>query len=97
MSRHHNHLNARRWAAVRRAVFERDDYRCVECGRPGRLEAHHEPPLRAGADPYDLAGIKTLCRRCHIVRHRPDDMVEGRMAWLDALAELVGKSSQRRL
>ena len=94
MSRRHALLNARRWAAVRRQAFERDGWRCTACGMAGRLEGHHEPPLRRGADPYELAGIKTLCRDCHIKRHRPDDMVSGRMAWHDAVAELVTKSSQ---
>ena len=97
MSRNHARLNARRWAAVRRQAFTRDKYRCTSCGNAGRLEAHHEPPLRAGGDPYELAGIATLCRSCHIKRHRPDDMVAGRMAWHDAIAELVGKSRQGQL
>ena len=89
MSRNHLHLNARRWDAARRAAFRRDGYRCVECGRAGRLEAHHEPPLRKGADPYDLDGIKTLCRECHIERHRSDAMTPGRMEWLQLMDELV--------
>ena len=29
MSRHHLHLNARRWQAVRRTVFARDGWRCT--------------------------------------------------------------------
>lgn len=81
MSRHHARLDPRRWARVRRAAFERDGYRCTKCGAMGRLEAHHEPPLRDGADPYDLAGVRTLCRRCHIERHRPDAETPGRDAW----------------
>ena len=48
---------------------------------PGRLEAHHEPPLRDGADPYDLVGIVTLCRGCHIEHHRLHDETPGRAAW----------------
>ena len=92
MSQHHTHLNARCWAKIRRQAFDRDGWRCTECGRPGRLEAHHEPPLRAGADPYDLAGIRTLCRACHIERHRPDDMTPGREAWLALVDELAARN-----
>ena len=89
MSGHHARLDARRWAQVRRQAFERDGWRCRECGRAGRLEAHHEPPLRDGADPYDLAGIRTLCRKCHIERHRPDDMTPGRADWLEMVDEIA--------
>ena len=93
MSRHHHHtsLNARRWAAVRRAAFERDGYRCTRCGKAGRLEAHHNPPLRAGADPYDVAGIATICRACHIALHRPDNMVAGRMEWHDFVKTIMSE------
>ena len=90
MSKNHVRLDPRRWARVRRAAFERDGYRCTVCGRAGRLEAHHEPPLRAGADPYDLDGILSYCRACHIERHREDDMVPGRPAWLEFVAEMAG-------
>ena len=91
MSRQHRKLDARRWARVRRAAFARDGYRCTACGRAGRLEAHHEPPLRAGADPYDLDGIRTLCRGCHIERHRPDDMTPGRAEWIEMVEEITSE------
>ena len=90
MSRHHTRLKAHRWTLVRSAAFDRDNYRCTNCGRAGRLEAHHEPPLRAGADPYDLAGIRTLCRSCHIERHRPDAMTPGRAEWLALVDSMAG-------
>ena len=92
MSRNHVKLDPRRWAAARGAAFERDGYRCTECGKAGLLEGHHEPPLRAGdpdTDPYDLDGIRTLCRTCHVERHRPDDMTPGRAAWLAMVDELA--------
>ena len=89
MSRNHVHLDPRRWARTRRAAFERDGYRCRECGGAGRLEGHHEPPLRKGGDPFVLAGIVTLCRECHIARHRPDDMTEGRPAWREFVAKIA--------
>lgn len=81
----------RPWERVRRAAFNRDGWRCRRCGASGPLEAHHEPPLSDGADPYDLAGIVTLCRGCHIRRHwrdrppRPDPMPP---AWRRLVNEL---------
>ena len=68
MSRHHKSLNQRRWKAVRRAVFDRDGWRCVLCGRPGALECDHVTPLERepGQDPWDLNGLQTLCRACHL-------------------------------
>ena len=89
MSRNHTRMNTRRWQATRRAAFRRDGYRCRKCGRRGRLEAHHEPPLTAGADPYDLDGILTYCRLCHIERHRPDQMTQGRAEWRRFVLELM--------
>ena len=50
MSRHHTQLNARRWDAVRRAVFEGDGWCCVECGRAGRLEVDHVVSLKRCGD-----------------------------------------------
>lgn len=84
MSRHHRKLDPRRWAAARRACFDRDGWRCRECGRAGRLEAHHEPPLREDddRDPYDLAGLVTMCRGCHIDRHREDYLSPEQIEWL---------------
>ena len=61
--------NKRRWAAVRWAVFNRDGWRCVSCGAPGRLECDHRVPIHRmpdDADLYALEGLQTLCRSCHI-------------------------------
>jgi 5-methylcytosine-specific restriction protein A len=51
--------------AVRRAILERDGYRCVMCGSKERLEADHiVPASRGGA--HTVANGRTLCRRCHL-------------------------------
>ena len=73
MSRNHFPLNACRWAAARRAVFERDGWRCVRCGRAGRLECDHVTPLDRGGDPWDQANLQTLCRACHIAKTREEN------------------------
>ena len=89
MSRHHTHLDTRRWAKVRHAAFERDGWRCTLCGKAGWLEAHHEPPLEAGGAPYELAGIKTLCRACHIEAHA--DATPGRADWRAFMRDLAAE------
>lgn len=51
----------------RKAVFERDNYTCIDCKkRGGELEAHHIktfsgfPELR-----FELSNGSTLCKECH--------------------------------
>ena len=58
----------RQWSAIRRAVFNRDGWRCTSCRKPGRLECHHVTPLERepNQDPFDINGLATLCRACHI-------------------------------
>ena len=86
MSRHHTRLNARRWATVRRFVFERDGWRCVECGKAGRPECDHISPMQRepGQDPYDPNGLQTLCRGCHIEKTRAENrrpLTPAELAW----------------
>ena len=95
MSRYHVTINARRWQIVRRAVFERDDYRCVMCGRAGRLECDHIVPLQCepGQDPYDMNGLQTLCRSCHIEKTAGENrrpLTPAELAWRELVAEMVG-------
>ena len=94
MSRHHIYVNARRWAAARRAVFRRDGYRCVRCGRAGRLGCDHITPLQRepGQDPYDPNGLQALCRRCHIDKTADENRREptpAEAAWRDLVAEML--------
>ena len=92
MSRHHVHLNARRWAQVRRAVFERDGYRCVLCGRAGRLECDHVTPLDRGGDPWDPDNLQTLCRSCYIAktaRENRRELTPVEAAWRELVAEML--------
>ena len=94
MSRHHTHLNARRWAAVRKVVFRRDGWRCVMCGRAGRLECDHTTSLERepGQDPYDMNGLQSLCRRCHVektARENRREPTPAEAAWRALVAEIT--------
>ena len=68
MSRHHAKLNRRRWRAVRRAVLRRDGFRCVKCGKAGRLEVDHRQRIEDGGAEYDPDNLQALCRGCHIAK-----------------------------
>jgi hypothetical protein len=55
-------------------VYERDDYRCQNCGRKGGnsgetvLHAHHIVPLKDGGS-NNISNMKTLCGDCHEAIH----------------------------
>ena len=94
MSKFHTSLRRKRWAAVRRSVFERDGWRCVACGRAGRLECDHVTPMQRepGQDPYDPNGLQTLCRLCHIEKSRRENnhlLTPAEAAWRALVAEML--------
>ena len=77
-----------RWEALRLVIFERDGYRCRnrKCGKAGRLECDHIKPLNEGGAPWDPANLQTLCRGCHIAKHRKP-LTRERQRWLTYLAQ----------
>lgn len=54
------------WRIVRYRVMDRDGWRCVLCGKSGRLEVDHIQPVAAGGAPFDEGNLRTVCRGCHI-------------------------------
>ena len=49
---------------VRPRIFERDGWRCRECGKAARLEVDHVIPLHKGGTNLD-DNLQSLCRKCH--------------------------------
>ena len=45
-------------------AYDRDGYKCVECGKSTGIEAHH---IVAGIE--ELDNLITLCHACHKRRH----------------------------
>ena len=59
----------RAWRALRGQCFDRDGWRCRECGGATALQAHHvRPVVEGGADVLD--NLRTVCRACHLAAHR---------------------------
>ena len=88
--RHPSRVDSARWALVRRAVFDRDGWRCRACGRAGRLEVDHVRPVALGGDPWALANLQALCVRCHLGKTRGETgarLPAEVRAWRELLAE----------
>ena len=66
MSRWHKFTTSKRYAALRRFVFDRDGWRCQKCGRPGALELHHVRPVASGGGVWSETNCISVCRGCHI-------------------------------
>ena len=89
MSRHHRERGEAKgpaWERQRRAVFDRDRWRCQVCGRPGKLEAHHVVEIAHGGT-NDQGNLRTLCRACHIEHHRPEESLTSG-EWQSLMREL---------
>jgi 5-methylcytosine-specific restriction endonuclease McrA len=62
----HTARKSDRYKAWRMAVFQRDGFKCVECGRSGFIHAHHIKPFSKFPESrFDLDNGKTLCPDCH--------------------------------
>ena len=77
-------MSSREWAGLRRRVFDRDGWRCGNCGRAAALECHHVIPLMDGGTNV-VANLASVCRDCHILAHRAMKPVN---PWDDAVAAL---------
>lgn len=61
-----------RWnAEVKPEVFERQGFRCADCGAENKpLEIHHVIPRHENPDlAFDIDNVVALCKDCHKIRH----------------------------
>jgi 5-methylcytosine-specific restriction enzyme A len=60
------------WQELRRMVWERDGGECVRCHTPMALYECQIDHIRSGRlGTNELSNLRTLCRRCHILRADP--------------------------
>ncbi len=67
MSTYSDKLTDPRWQKKRLRVFERDNWKCVQCKRKDvSLHVHHKKYHKSG-DPWrtDIQSLETLCSSCH--------------------------------
>ena len=74
-SYHHKVRCTPEWREWRTAVYERDGYKCLDCGSNENLEPHHIIPVRDEQNRHLLFSITngvSLCRECHMRTFRKE-------------------------
>lgn len=62
-------LSRELWQEKRAIVWERDGHKCVHCEMPIELNKCHIDHIRSGKlAGNELTNLRTLCRRCHVLR-----------------------------
>jgi len=59
------------WRRIRESILRRDNFSCVECGKPcnrGEADIHHLLPRSAGGSD-EPSNLVTLCDGCHAAHH----------------------------
>ena len=74
------------WEKIRLTALNRDQWRCRECGKAGRLEVHHVIRLKDGGT-NDLSNLLTLCVGCHLAAHKQPTSASVK-EWDDMVNEL---------
>ena len=84
------------WEYLRRKTFERDGYRCRQCGKAGRLECDHIQAIVNGGAAWDESNLQTLCRACHMEKTKTDLRYEGadQRAWRQSLKEFQAEKER---
>ena len=63
---------SKRHKAWRKAILNRDNFKCNECGRishdTSKLHADHIIPIELGGPRYELSNGQTLCISCHGIK-----------------------------
>ncbi len=68
-NKHKDYLNSK-WDIKRRRIYKRDNYKCVNCGDKGKMNAHHLLYER-GKEIWEVPDyyIVSLCDDCHKLEH----------------------------
>lgn len=57
------------WDIRREKAWNRDGRKCVRCQKPQSLEECHIDHVKSGKNAgNEIANLRTLCRRCHVLR-----------------------------
>ncbi len=62
-----NHPTSVKWNDIRSKAIERDNYKCVKCGKPAE-EVEHIKEIWENGPEFDLDNLQSLCHECHVLK-----------------------------
>jgi len=62
-------LKSKQYDELRRAILQRDGWRCQFCGAMVNLEVHHQKSRSHSGEDTEK-NLITLCHHCHSIRHK---------------------------
>lgn len=72
-------LDKRRWAQLRRKVFQHYGKRCMRCGAVGEMHVDHIKPWRNYPElRYEFRNLQVLCHTCHKWKERQSKEIDFR-------------------
>lgn len=66
---YYQYLESEHWRRLRLEAFERDGFKCLNCGTNKNLRGHHKR-YRKDLRLCTVKDIETLCQKCHDNFHR---------------------------
>ena len=79
----------KRWRQLRLEVFYEAGWKCEKCGKRGALELDHVVAVRSGGAQWDRSNLAALCRSCHILKTKRENISPDNLAWRSYLEELA--------
>ena len=76
-------------------TLDRDGWRCVQCGKAGRLEVDHIKPLHEGGASFALDNLQALCRNHHLRKTWGDRSTLEQRRWRAILDDIDGNGSSQ--
>jgi 5-methylcytosine-specific restriction enzyme A len=101
MKRYHRYsqsvIRSKRWVGLRLLAKRRDNFKCVQCGYPRRLQIDHILSVKTHPQlAFTLSNLQTLCHFCHARKtqaetfgERPDDITA---VWRDSIRALEAQT-----
>ena len=65
---HTQYLRSERWSCIRQRVLERDEFRCIGCGKKAN-QVHHSSYDYATMSGENLLHLSSSCGKCHLLSH----------------------------